>query len=171
MKKLSLLVKQTSENRIKNILKQSNNLVLVKYSGLSSPDISSLRQSLKTVQATLFVVKNSVARRALKDAGLDTLVTNVDGPCGLVFVNDEPVSASSALCTFAKDHQALVVQAGFLQNKILNAKEIEAIAKLPSKAVLRHQVVIALHAPINGLVISLHQVLKKFVYCLDQVRI
>jgi len=169
-KKLGLLIKEISENRIKNTLKQSNALFIIKYSGISSPGLSTLRHNLKGANATLFVVKNSVARRALKESGLAALIPSVEGPCGLVFAKDEPVGVSKVLFDFSKGNEQLKLDGGCLQDKILEKKDIEILAKLPSKQTLRAQVVMALNSPISGLVITLNQVLAKFVYCLDQIR-
>jgi large subunit ribosomal protein L10 len=170
MKKLGLIVKEISENRIKKQLKESGTVFIVKYSGVSSPDLSNLRLKLKNSQADLFVAKNSVARRALKQAGLEDLSKKIDGPSCFIFVKDEPVSASKLLCEFSKAHEQLKLEGGLLKDKILERKDIEALAKLPSKEVLRAQVVMTLNRPISGFVIVLNQTLKKFVYCLDQIR-
>ncbi len=170
MKKLGLVFKEVSENRIKDTLKKSDALFIVKYSGVSSPDLCSLRQTLKGSKSSLFVVKNSVARRALVDSGLEVLVKNIEGPCGLVFVKDEPVMVSQVLCNFVKEHEQLKLEGGSLKEKILEKKDIEIMSKLPSKEVLRAQVVGTLNSPISGLVITLNQVLAKFVYCIDQIR-
>ena len=170
MKKLGLVFKEASENRIKGILKKSDGVFIVKYSGVSSPDLCSLRQTLRGSKSSLFVVKNSVARRALGDSGLEVLVKDIEGPCGLIFVKDEPVAVSQVLCNFVKDHEQLKLEGGSLNNKIIERKDIEAMSKLPSKEVLRAQVVMTLNSPISGLVITLNQVLAKFVYCIDQIK-
>lgn len=170
MKKLGALFKETSENRIKDTLKESSAVFIVKYSGVSSPDLSSLRLSLKNSRANLFVVKNSVARRALRDSGLELIVKSIEGPCGLVFIKDEPVDASKVLCNFSRDHAQLQLEGGTLADKVLAKKDIELIAALPSKQVLRQQVVMTLNSPIAKLAMVLNQTLRKFVYCLDQVK-
>jgi len=170
MKKLGLIFKEASENRIKNTLKGSEAVFIVKYSGVKSPDLCSLRQTLKGGHASLFVVKNSVARRAFKDSTLEPLIKNIDGPCGLIFIKDEPVATSQALCNFSREHEQLKLEGGFLKDKIIQKSDIEYMSKLPAKEVLRAQVVGALNSPISGLVITLNQVLAKFVICLDQIR-
>ncbi|MFH1128278.1 MAG: 50S ribosomal protein L10 [Candidatus Omnitrophota bacterium] len=170
MKKIGLVVKEVSENKIKENLKGSDSFFVLGYSGLSSPDITTLRQSLKGAKSNLFVVKNSVARRALKSSGLELIIKAVEGPCGFVFIKEEPVEASKILCNFKKDHDKLQLEGGLLKDKLLDKSGIEALAKLPSKEVLRAQVVGTLNAPISGLVIVLNQVLKKFVICLDQIK-
>lgn len=170
MKKLGLLVKEISEKKIKDTLKQTGSVLVVNYSGLSSPAITALRQSLKASRSDIFVVKNSVARRALKEIGFDSVLKSIEGPCGLVFIGDDPVEASKALCTFAKDHEQLKVAAGLIQDRVMEKKDIEALAKLPPKEVLRAQAVIALKSPITGLVMTLHGTLRKFVICIEQIR-
>ena len=170
MKKIGLIFKEASEGRIRNTLKESDAVFIIKYSGVSSPDLCSLRQTLRSSRASLFVVKNSVARRALKDSSLEPLIKNIDGPCGLVFIKDEPVGVSQVLCNFTKEHEQLKLAGGFLKDKIIEKTDIEYMSKLPSKEVLRAQVVGALNSPISGLVITLNQVLAKFVYCLDQIK-
>ena len=81
----------------------------------------------------------------------------------MVFVRDEPVAISKVLCTFSKDHEQLKLEGGLLNNKFLEVKDIESMSKLPSKETLRAQVVMALNAPISGLVMALNQILTKFV--------
>lgn len=169
-KKLGLLIKEISESRIKSSLKQSNAVFIIKYSGLSSPSISTLRKNLRVANATLLVVKNSVARRALKESGLDVLIPTVEGPCGLVFAKEEPVGVSKVLFNFTKENENLKLDGGFLQDKLLEKKDIETLAKLPSQHALRTQVVVVLNSPISGLVIALNQILSKIVYCLDQIK-
>jgi large subunit ribosomal protein L10 len=170
MKKLGLLFKEISENRIKNNLKESGAVLIVKYSGVSSPDLSTLRQSLKGIDVTLFVVKNSVARRAFKDSGLEPVVKSIEGPCGLVFIKEDPVETSRVLCNFQREHEKLKIEGGFFKDRILEQKDITALSRLPSKQVLQAQAVMALKSPITGLVIVLNQTLRKFVYCLEQIK-
>ncbi|MDD5045380.1 MAG: 50S ribosomal protein L10 [Candidatus Omnitrophica bacterium] len=170
MKKLGLLFKEVSEKRIKTSLKESDSVFVINYAKLSGPDLNTLRLTLKDNKANLFVIKNTVARRALKDSGLEALVGAIDGPCGLIFTKEEPVDVSKALYEFAKTHEALKLQGGTLKDKVIDKKDIETLAKLPSKEALRAKVVMTLNSPIFGLVYVLNQTLKKFVYCLDQIK-
>ncbi len=170
MKKIGLIFKETQKDLIRNNIKESGIFLVVKYSGLSSPDLTSLRQTLKKVRANMFVVKNTVARRALKEAGFESIIKSIEGPCGLIFVQDEPVSASKVLYNFAKDREALKLEGGVINNRIIDRKEIEMLAKLPSKEVLRAQVVGGLKSPITRIVLVLNGNLRKLVICLDQIR-
>lgn len=170
MEKVSLLIKEASEGIIEEAAKTSKSLFVIRYSGLSSPAITELRRVLKNGNSVFLAVKNSVARRALKNAGFQPLVNRVEGTCGIVFAKDEPVGVAKILCKFAKDNEKLVLDGGFFKDMILEKKDIESLSRLPSKEVLRQQVVMTLNSPISGLVITLNQVLAKFVYCLEQIK-
>ena len=170
MKKIGLIVKEVSESRIRESIKQSGSFLIVKYSGVSSPDMSNLRIALRAVDADMFVVRNTIARRAIKDFGGEQLTAMVEGPCGFVFFKDEPVEASRVLFGFAKDHDKLKLEGGLLRDKILNNKDIEHLAKLPSKEVLRAQVVMTLKSPINGIVGVLKANLRRFVWCMAEIK-
>ena len=170
MKKIGQLVKETSQSRIKKSFEASQGLIIVKYSGVSSPDMSSLRKILKGSKADLIVVKNSIARRAMKELGLDGLIPSIETPCGMIFFKDEPVDISRILCAFRKEHAKLVLEGGLLQDKQITLKDIELMSTLPSKDALRGKLVVTLNSPILKLVIVLNQSMKKFVHCLDQIK-
>ncbi|MDD5108895.1 MAG: 50S ribosomal protein L10 [Candidatus Omnitrophica bacterium] len=170
MKKIGQVIKEASESRIKESFKLSKGLIIIKYSGVSSPDMSTLRKTLKVSGSELFVVKNSIAKRAMKELGLEDLLKSIESPCGMIFFKDEPVDVSKILCAFRKDHEKLVLEGGLLQEKLLTLKDIEVMSTLPSKDVLRAKVVVVLNGPILKLAIVLNQTIKKFVYCLDQIK-
>lgn len=170
MKKIGQLVKETSESRIKDSFKSSQGLIIVKYSGVSSPDMSVLRKTLRSSGSDLLVVKNSIARRAMKALDLESLIPSIQTPCGIIFFKDEPVDVSRILCAFRKEHEKLILEGGLLQDKLLTLKDIELMSTLPSKQALRGKLVVVLNSPILKLVMVLNQSLKKFVYCLDQIR-
>jgi large subunit ribosomal protein L10 len=170
MKKISLIFKETAEKVMRDNLKSANAFFILTYSNLSSPDLTSLRQSLRDSHASFFVVKNSVARRALKSAGLESMVKFIEGPCGLVTVLEEPASVSKVLYNFHKEHEGLKLEGGFLGDRLLDKKDIEALAKLPSREALRHQAVGILYSLLSGLVYTLKGNLNKLVYCLEDLK-
>ena len=171
MKKIGQIVKEASSSRIKDSFKTAAGLIIVKYSGVSSPAMSTLRKTLKGSGADLLVVKNSIARKVMKDLGLDGLIPSIETPCGMIFFKDEPVDTSRILCAFRKENVKLILEGGLLKDKLITLKDIELMSTLPSKDVLRGKLVVTLNAPILKLVIVLNQSLKKFVYCLDQIKI
>jgi large subunit ribosomal protein L10 len=170
MKKLSVQFKEASENRIKKGLKESEAFFVVKYSKLSGPDLNSLRKSLRGVNSEMLVVRNNTARRALKGLESQSLLDLVQGPCGFVFSKKEPVEASKVLFNFTKDHANLKLEGGLLKDKLMNSKDIESLAKLPSREVLLARTAMAMKSPITGFVFVLKGNLRKLVFCLEQVK-
>jgi len=170
MKKIGLIFKETAEKAMQDNLKKANAFFILRYSNLSGPDLTSLRQSLRDSQATLFVLKNSVARRAFKNAGLESIVKLIEGPCGLVTVREEPVSVSKVLYNFHKQHEGLKLEGGFFGDRLLDKKDIEALAKLPSREVLLQQLVGLLYSMLSGLVYTLKGNLNKLVYSLEEIK-
>lgn len=170
MKKIGLLFRETSENYIRNNIKESDSVLVVKYSDVSSPDLTALRQSLVDSGALFFVVKNNVTRRVLKNSGFDDLEKCIEGPCGMVFIKEDPTEAFRVLYNFSRQHQDLRLQGGFLKDRILTRDDIERLARLPSKKILRAQALFALKSPITGLAIVLNQMLCKFVWCLGEIK-
>lgn len=171
MKKLGLIFKETSQKVIKRNIQDAQAVFIVKYSGVKSPDLSALRQNLKSANAQLLVVKNSVARRSVAQTPLNDLTQAIEGPCGFVFINQEPVSVSKILCGFTKDHEQLRIEGGIIKDKLINKEAVLAMSKLPSREVLIAKLVMTLNAPISGLCMGLAQILRKFIYCLEQIKI
>ncbi|MFC1805264.1 50S ribosomal protein L10 [Candidatus Omnitrophota bacterium] len=129
--KLGLLFKETSGKLIKESVKESESVFIVKYPKLASPDLSSLRQSLKGTNARLMVVQNSVARRALKGSEMEDIVKFIEGPCGMVFAKEEPVETCRVLSDFSKKHEELKLECGFFNGAVLEKKDIDILASLP----------------------------------------
>jgi large subunit ribosomal protein L10 len=170
MKKLSTIFKESSEKRIRESFKNAQAMFVVRYSKLTGLDLNNLRKSLRGIDSELFVVRNAIARRAIKDFNSEGLTKLVEGPCGFVFSKKEPVETSKVLFNFTKDHENLKLEGGLLDDRLISGKDIEALAKLPSRQVLLTQAVVAMKSPITGLVMVLKGNLRKLVYCLEQIK-
>ncbi len=170
MKKLSVLFKEASESRIKKGIQESEGLFIVKYSKLSGLDLNIIRKSLRAVNSEMFVVKNNIAKRALKETKNEAILELVQGACSFVFSKKDPVEASKVLFNFAKDHENLKLEGGLLKDRLINSKDIEALAKLPSREVLLTKTLVAMKSPITGIVFVLKGNLRKLVFCLEQIK-
>ena len=126
--------------------------VLTEYRGLTVRQISDLRKQLKAAAAEYKVVKNRLARLAVKDQPLDALGGHFKGPTGLVFTSKDPVAVAKALQTFVRANPALTIKVGFVEGKLVQPAELKALADLPSKEALRSQLVGALQGPASQLV-------------------
>ncbi len=140
------LVKQYSD-----LIQKSAGMVLIEYRGLNMKGMGPLRGKVREASGELHVVKNTLAQLALKQAGRtvpDELFTQTTA-VGFAFT-DVP-GVAKALTTFAKESEFVKVKGGLLGDKVLNPKQIEALADLPPLPVVRAQLLGLLSAPASRL--------------------
>jgi len=125
-------------------------VVLTHYSGLSVEELSTLRTELRKEGASFKVTKNALAKIAIKDTQFEALNDMFFGPTG-VATSKDPVAAAKVAHKFAKDHDKLVILGGALGELVLDAKAVEALAKLPSLDELRAKIIGLVQAPATKL--------------------
>jgi large subunit ribosomal protein L10 len=170
MQKLGRIVKETCEKDIRKNIDTSSCFFVVKYSGVASADMSNLRLTLKGTKSRMFIAKNSISRRVLNDIGLAEISAMLQGPCGFVFVKDDPSIAAKALYTFSKENKKMELEGGFLVKRVLSKNDVVTLANLPSKTVLYTKLVTTLSSPVRSYVWAVSGILKKFVIALDQIK-
>jgi large subunit ribosomal protein L10 len=144
--------KARSVETLRERLGSAKTAVLTEYRGLTVRQISDLRKQLKAAAAEYKVVKNRLARLAVKDLPLDPLASHFKGPTGLVFTAKDPVPVAKALQTFARANPMLTIKVGLVEGKVLQPAELRALADLPSREALRSQLVGALQGPASQVV-------------------
>ena len=134
-------------------LRSSDTLLVADYRGLTMPQIDALRTRLLESGARFTVVKNTLTRRAAEAAGADALLTLLEGPSAIAFLDadGDMVAAAKALADMARESRILEIRGGVLQGRTMSAAEVESLATLPPFDVLRGQVVGANIAPLNVL--------------------
>lgn len=120
---------------IKEHFQNSTTAVVTEYRGLSVPQVTALRKALGD-SATYTVAKNTLVKRAAKEAGVEGLDDLLSGPTAIAFVTGEVVDAAKALKTFTKENKALVIKGGVMDGALLSATELDKIAELESREVL-----------------------------------
>ncbi len=123
----------------------SSATVITEYRGLSVKQLSSLRRSLGR-ETTYAVLKNTLAKRAAEQAGVELDDSLLTGPTAIAFVGGDPVEAAKGLRDFAKANPLLVIKGGVLDGKALSAADIAKIADLESREVLLAKVAGAIKA-------------------------
>lgn len=115
--------------------RSSSAAVLTEYRGLTVSQITELRRSLKGI-ATYSVVKNTLTKIAARNAGIEGFDALLSGPSAIAFIKGDPVEGAKGLKNFAKDHPLLILKAGYMDGRILDAAEIKKLADLESREVL-----------------------------------
>ena len=130
--------------------KDSSGAVLTEYRGLTVAQLAELRTSLGS-NATFAVVKNTLTRIAVTDAGLETQLSSLlSGPSAIAFVGGDVVEAAKTLRDFSKANPLLVIKGGVLDGKAINATEIVKLADLEPREVLLAKLAGAMKASLAG---------------------
>ena len=134
-------------------LRSSQTLIVADYRGLTMPQIDALRSRLIESGARFTVVKNTLTRRAAEAAGADALLTLLEGPSAIAFLeaDGDMVAAAKALADSARESRVLAIRGGIMHGRAITAEEVQSLAILPSLDVLRSQVLAAIIAPITAI--------------------
>ena len=145
--------KETIVAELADRLKAADTVLVADYRGLTMPQIDALRTRLLESGARFTVVKNTLTRRAAEAAGADALLTLLEGPTAIAFLeaDGDMLAAAKALADMARESKILAIRGGVLQGKVVSAEEVETLAALPSIEILRGQVLGAIVAPVNAL--------------------
>jgi large subunit ribosomal protein L10 len=133
---------------IKAKLTGADAAVLTEYRGLTVGELAALRQALRPT-ADYKVFKNSLARRAVEQAGLAGLTPLLEGPVAIAFVHGDAVVAAKALRDFGRTNPALVVKGGLLGERVLDASELGALADVEPREVLLARLAGGFQAPLT----------------------
>lgn len=117
-------------------LTASEATVFAGYRGLTVQDAGDLRDALAEVETRFAVVKNTLARLALKEAGLDGLESFVDGPTAIAFVGGDPVTAAKRLLDASRKYPVLELKGGYAEGRVLSAEQVRSLATLESREVM-----------------------------------
>jgi large subunit ribosomal protein L10 len=135
---------------IKARLESADAAVLTEYRGLTVRDIAALRAALRPAATDYKIFKNTLARRAARDAGLDDIVESLEGPVAIAFVRrdgGDAVTAAKALRDFARTNPNLVLKGGILGPRLLTSRDVEALADVPPREQLLARLAGGFQAP------------------------
>ena len=125
---------------LKQRIEGSDALLLTEYRGLSVSEITELRRSLAEGGTKFQVIKNTLMRRAVNDAGVAEIEALIEGPSAVAFVDGDPVAAAKSVVDAAKKFPTLSLKGGFMDGKVLSADEAKALASLESREVMLSKV-------------------------------
>ena len=144
--------KQNISNEYQARLNSSPYFIVVDYRGLKVGPITELRKRLHKAGAELHVVKNSIFRLAVKEAGLADLTNSLAGQLAVVTGQRDVSSAAKVVKTFSSEFDKPKIQFGYLKDQRLEAADVNALADLPSIEVLRSKLLGVIMAPAQKLV-------------------
>lgn len=155
---------------VKEIAERLNDaeaIFVTEYRGLTVPQIADVRNALRPNDAQMAIYKNSLAKLAVREAGIDGLDELLVGPNALTFVKGDVAGAAKALRDAAKTLPALVVKGGVLSGAPMSADDVIALADLPSRDELLAMFAGALQAPLVKTAGLLQALPRNFAYGLN----
>lgn len=144
-------------------------IVVAEYRGLEVGNMTELRREARKSGVYLRVLKNTLARRAVAGTPFSGLSEHLVGP--LVYgISPDPVATAKLLSDFAKRNEKLVIKAGAMPNVVFSAKEVKALASMPSRNELLSMLMGTMLAPVAKIVQTMNEVPSRFVRTLAAVR-
>jgi len=166
---LNLEQKQAVVSEIAAQIGKAQSMIVAEYRGLDVGAITDLRSKARKSGLFLRVLKNTLARRAVKGTPFEKLSEQMVGP--LIYgISQDPVAGAKVLSAFAKDNEKFVIRGGAMPNLLMSVKDVSALAALPSRNELLAKLLGTMQAPVAKLVRTMNEVPGKFVRTLAAVR-
>jgi len=144
--------------QLEKAFKGSDSAILVDYKGLNVPQVTELRRQLRTAKASYKVVKNTLAKRALKGTKFEALEKFFEGTTAVAYTKTDPVALAKTLTTFVKTAPKLTIKAAVVQGRQVKPTEVTDLAALPSKPELYARLLGTFQAPMVQVVTVLSAV-------------
>src|SRR5262245_29505159 len=144
--------------QLESAFKGSDSAILVDYRGLNVPQVTDLRRQLRAAKAGYRVVKNTLAKRALKGTRFEALEKFFEGTTAVAYTEADPVALAKTLTAFVKTAPTLTIKAAVVQGREVKPAEVSELAALPGKPELYARLLGTLQAPMVQLVSVLNAV-------------
>jgi large subunit ribosomal protein L10 len=163
--------KQENLDALAEQFKQANAAMLVSFKKMTVAKDQELRRQLREAGVTYSVVKNTLARKAAAGTPLEPLADEFKGVTGVALSTTDPVSLSKAISKFTKANAEIFsFKVGLVEGRVLELKQVEAIANLPSREELISKMLFLINAQAQRLVTVIQAVPRNLVVVMDQVR-
>ena len=137
---------------LESAFKGSETAILVDYKGLNVPQVTDLRRQLRAAKASYKVVKNTLAKRALKGTSFEALDTFFAGTTAVAYTATDPVALAKTLTTFVKATPAMTIKAAVVQGRAIKPAEVTDLANMPGRPELLSKLLFVLQAPMVQIV-------------------
>ena len=144
--------KEAERQQLESTFKQSDSAVIVDYKGLNVPQVTELRRQLRAAKAGYRVVKNTIARRALKGTSLEVLEQYFEGTTAVAYTTTDPVALAKTLTAFVKTAPKLTIKAAVVQGRAIRAAEVGELASMPARPELLAKLLFVLQGPMIQIV-------------------
>jgi large subunit ribosomal protein L10 len=144
--------KEVELQGLESAFRESETAILVDYKGLNVPQVTDLRRQLRSAKASYRVVKNTIAKRAIKGSSFAALEKYFEGTTAVAYTSTDPVALAKTLTTFAKTAPALTIKAAVVAGRAIQPAEVTELASMPGRPELLAKLLFVLQAPMVQIV-------------------
>lgn len=166
---LDLERKQAVVAEVAARLGKAQAVIVAEYRGLGVGAVTGLRAKARASGLYLRVLKNTLARRAVRGTAFEKLSEQMSGPL-MYGIAQDPVAGAKVLAEFAREHESFVIRGGMMAHSVMSAKEVKQLATLPSRAELLAKLAGTMQGPVANLVRTLHEVPGRLVRAMAAIR-
>jgi large subunit ribosomal protein L10 len=167
--RLGLECKQGMAKEMKDKFQDSPHFFVTSFTSMAVPEQEQLRRKLKEAKASLFVVKNRIAKNVLKQLKLESVYSLVGGMTAIAIGGEESIFISKTLVDFAGKNENFKIVGAYCFDQVLDVNSIKELAAIPSRETLISQVLCGFQSPIQGLVNTLSATIKGVVVVLNKI--
>ena len=140
--------------QLEKAFKGSDSAILVDYKGMNVPQVTELRRQLRSAKASYKVVKNTIAKRALKGTSFEVLEKHFEGTTAIAYTATDPVALAKTLTTFIKATPTITlkIKAAVVQGRAIQPAAVTELATMPGRPELYAQLLAVLQAPMVQIV-------------------
>ena len=165
---MAITEKEQEVRELAELLANAKSIYLTDFQGMNVDLVSRMRRKLRDAKVEYRVAKNTLTKRALKDHGVTSLDSYLEGPTGIAFGPDE-VSAAKILADFSREFEKPALKAAYVAGHVYGPDGIKSLAALPPREVLLGQFIGGLRSPMQGVVGVLAGSLRQLVGVVDAV--
>jgi large subunit ribosomal protein L10 len=144
-------------------------VLLGDFTGMDVETATEIRKRFRQANVRYRVARNTLAKRAMDQAGFGGLTGFLTGPNAIVMAERDAAPAAKIMLEFERTKSTPKIRAGWVDAAVLTAMDIRRIAELPSRDVLLAQIAAGFQAPVSGFARTLHELLRRLVSTLDEV--
>jgi large subunit ribosomal protein L10 len=138
-------------NELHSKMAKAKAAIVAEPKGLDVETVTALRKKLRDAKLEYRVVKNTLAARAAKGTSLELVADKFVGPTAIVLSYDDVVAPAKLLTEFAKDRENFAIRVAVVEGKVVDAKGVQALSKLPGILELRGMIAAMLNQPATRL--------------------
>ncbi len=167
---LSIEGKKAIVAEVAEVAANAHSVVAALYQGIESNDMNALRAKAREDNVYIRVVKNTLARRAVKGTDFECITDELTGSLILAFSMEDPGAAGRVISDFMKENDKLIVKIVSVGGKLMAPEDVKVLAKMPTKDDAISMLMSVMKAPVSKFVRTLAEPHAKLVRTIAAVK-